>query len=210
LSVKRAYDSIAKEARRQDILNVAERLFAAGGDQLPSVSRIAEAAGLAKGTVYLYFGTKEEIFAVLLLEGWSRIIAAASHSLADETTAEHAAAHFLTRFVAELLRNPDIMRLDAMGKAVLEGNMTADALAAFRSDFHQRLAAAGAMLEDRLGLPGGRGPKLLSRTHAMARGLWQSFGPSAPHAAECGNANARFPAELQEALAEYWRGALIR
>jgi AcrR family transcriptional regulator len=51
-------------------LTAADELFAAAQDQLPSVSSIAEAAGLAKGTVYLNFETKEEIFAQLLLEGW--------------------------------------------------------------------------------------------------------------------------------------------
>jgi AcrR family transcriptional regulator len=206
-AAKRAYGSAAKEARKQDILDAAARLFAEGGDQLPSAGSIAEAAGVAKGTVYLYFGTKEEIFALLLLEGWSRVMDATGPSLAEGDTAENAVEGFLASFVAQLRQHPELMRLDAMGRAVLEGNMTTEALAAFKSDFHRRIEATGTMLEARLALPQGRGTQLLFRTHALTRGLWQSFGVSD---ARAGEATTRFLAELHEALVEYWRGALAR
>ena len=68
---KRAYGSQDKLARRHDILEAARRLFHRGGGELPSVARIAEAAGLAKGTIYLYFETREAIYADLLLQGWA-------------------------------------------------------------------------------------------------------------------------------------------
>ncbi|HRH91851.1 MAG TPA: helix-turn-helix domain-containing protein, partial [Agitococcus sp.] len=53
-----------KLLRRADFINAAHHLFR---EQkiLPSVADIAKSAGLAKGTVYLYFKTKEEIFIAL-------------------------------------------------------------------------------------------------------------------------------------------------
>ena len=48
----RALDGDDKEARRQTILNAAERLFNERHD-LANVADVAAAAGLAKGTVYL-------------------------------------------------------------------------------------------------------------------------------------------------------------
>ena len=66
---KRAHATADKDLRRQAILQAAGRLFVAGGGELPSVAEVAVAAGLAKGTVYLYFGTKGAIFAAIFA-GW--------------------------------------------------------------------------------------------------------------------------------------------
>jgi AcrR family transcriptional regulator len=51
-----------KEARRSDIIGAALRLFAEKGFAATRLDDVAEAAGIAKGTVYLYFETKEELF----------------------------------------------------------------------------------------------------------------------------------------------------
>ena len=51
-----------KEARRSEIISAALRLFAAKGFAATRLDDVAEAAGIAKGTVYLYFETKEELF----------------------------------------------------------------------------------------------------------------------------------------------------
>src|SRR3954447_19704252 len=50
------------ETRRSDIVSAALRLFAAKGFAATRLDDVAEAAGIAKGTVYLYFETKEELF----------------------------------------------------------------------------------------------------------------------------------------------------
>src|SRR3954453_19220787 len=49
------------ETRRSDIISAALRLFAAKGFAATRLDDVAEAAGIAKGTVYLYFATKEEL-----------------------------------------------------------------------------------------------------------------------------------------------------
>src|SRR5688572_28258418 len=54
-----------KEARRHSILDAAERLFLRHPDRMASVAEVATAAGLAKGTVYLYFPSKEEMLLAL-------------------------------------------------------------------------------------------------------------------------------------------------
>ena len=50
------------EARRREILSAAIPVFAKNGYSNTEVQRIAEAAGIAKGTVYLYFETKRDLF----------------------------------------------------------------------------------------------------------------------------------------------------
>lgn len=58
---QRAVDRESKRARREALLDAAERLFDADPTTAPSVSEVARAAGLAKGTVYLYFASKERL-----------------------------------------------------------------------------------------------------------------------------------------------------
>jgi AcrR family transcriptional regulator len=56
---------IAKAARREEILDAARRVFAERGFKGTTVADIAEVAGIALGTVYLYFPSKDDVFAAL-------------------------------------------------------------------------------------------------------------------------------------------------
>jgi AcrR family transcriptional regulator len=51
-----------KDARPAEILSVALDLFAERGFAATKLEDIAEAAGIGKGTIYLYFATKEDLF----------------------------------------------------------------------------------------------------------------------------------------------------
>ena len=63
-----------KEQRRQDILRAARKVFFSKGIYNATVDDVAAAAELGKGTIYLYFSSKEEILAHLLLEGFDILI----------------------------------------------------------------------------------------------------------------------------------------
>ncbi len=56
-----------KEQRRHVILKAAKRLFVENGFKFVTVASIAEKAELSKGAIYLYFSSKEEIYAQILL-----------------------------------------------------------------------------------------------------------------------------------------------
>jgi AcrR family transcriptional regulator len=62
---QRAVDRERKVARREALLDAAERLLDADPTRVPSVAEVADAAGLAKGTVYLYFASKERLLIAL-------------------------------------------------------------------------------------------------------------------------------------------------
>lgn len=55
-----------REERRTQILDCAKRLFSEKGYHSTTVSDIIEAAGIARGTFYLYFDSKRGIFEALL------------------------------------------------------------------------------------------------------------------------------------------------
>ena len=76
---RRARGAADKAARRLAILAAAGDLFEEAHGELPSVEQVARRAGLAKGTVYLYFGAKEEMFLALLsaeLRDWFESLSA--------------------------------------------------------------------------------------------------------------------------------------
>jgi len=58
-----------KQRRREDILNTARVLFFDKGFRDTTIDDIARASELARGTIYLYFDNKEEIYATILEEG---------------------------------------------------------------------------------------------------------------------------------------------
>src|SRR3954471_19907517 len=62
---RRAMRPADKERRRETILDSAERLLASSPSRVPSIAEVAEEAGLAKGTVYLFFTGQEEMLLAL-------------------------------------------------------------------------------------------------------------------------------------------------
>ncbi|MCG8634733.1 MAG: TetR/AcrR family transcriptional regulator [Desulfobacterales bacterium] len=71
-----------EELTRQDILESAIEIIEKSGEKLLTMDRVAERAGIAKGTVYLYYKNKQDLidsvvdFSFLPLEEeWSGIIA---------------------------------------------------------------------------------------------------------------------------------------
>lgn len=54
-----------KRARRDKLLDVAERLFIAQGHRATTIEGLAEAAGLSKVTVYGYFPDRDAVFAAV-------------------------------------------------------------------------------------------------------------------------------------------------
>jgi len=58
-----------KEQRRRAILKAARRIFFEKGLPAASMDEIAETAELSKGTLYLYFKSKEDLYVSLLEEG---------------------------------------------------------------------------------------------------------------------------------------------
>src|SRR5215813_5014022 len=51
-----------REERRQAIIEAAARLFADLGYTACEMERVASELGIAKGTLYLYFSSKEQLF----------------------------------------------------------------------------------------------------------------------------------------------------
>ena len=175
---RRAIKDEQKQERRQAILDHAWRLFQGTPYQQITISEVAERAGLAKGTIYLYFKTKEELFLALLVQQ----LATWFDELDAQLRAQAGASDIPQ--VAELIcgsleRFPGLTRLLAMLHSILEQNIDYDTALRFKRMLLVRMSGTGELLEG--GLPflrPGQGAHLLLQAHALIIGLWQLADPA--------------------------------
>lgn len=161
-----------KTERRAAILRAAEELLHAHPGGGIAVEELAKRAGLAKGTVYLYFRTREE---VLLQVHLARL-----HGLFDTLEAALVAprgdaAHGAVRATLRYLRaHPEFLPLATNCRGMLEANTSADAAYAYKLAIGKRLALIGARIESAFpAMPRGTGMGLLMACYAQMLGLWQ-------------------------------------
>lgn len=121
---QRARSAEQKELRRQAVLRAAEAYFLEVGYEAFSMAQLARKAGVVKGTLYLYFSTREELFLTLYeqsLARWSRVFM--SHLSHPMTSAEYARTLYTTA-VADGTFVPLLIRLEH----VIEHNVAIDRL----------------------------------------------------------------------------------
>lgn len=94
--------------RYQEILDAAERVIARQGYAGAQVSRIAAEAGVAGGTVYLYFANKKDLLISLFRERFGRFIEALDASLAEAASAPDALGRLVGLHLEMLARRPEL------------------------------------------------------------------------------------------------------
>ena len=102
-----------KEDRKEAILAAARQVFFEVGIRRATMDAIAARAKVAKGTVYLYFETKETILAHLLLEGLDTLSDDLAAAYGDETPSggEARLRRLAGAYYAFYQREPDYFRL---------------------------------------------------------------------------------------------------
>ena len=89
----------APDERRDQLLNAAERVLLQRGLAATTVADVAAAAGVAKGTLYLYFASKDELLAGLRSRYLSKFTAAVGATVTGSVASP---AKRLDRFVSGL------------------------------------------------------------------------------------------------------------
>jgi len=92
----------------QQIVNAAIRVFARNGYYNSRVSDIAREAGIASGTIYLYFRTKDEILVTLFREKMAQWVALVRREIATERGAEAKIRKLVALHFAVLEGDPDL------------------------------------------------------------------------------------------------------
>ncbi|MBX6353779.1 MAG: TetR/AcrR family transcriptional regulator [Thermoflavifilum sp.] len=96
------------EAKYRAILQAAVQVMAESGYHHAQISRIARAAGVADGTVYLYFKNKEDILISLLRHGIGRIVELSHNRLAGMRSAEDKLRCVVELYLQELGAQPQL------------------------------------------------------------------------------------------------------
>lgn len=169
--IKRARSTEDKEARRAAILRVARGLFDERPFDAIGMAEVATKSKLAKGTVFLYFPTKEALFFELLDEMLGEWLGMVHDAVAQDDKPWPSAR--LARVLSEsLAERPALARLLALSPSVLEPRVGAQRLAEFRHKLLRRFFSTGALIEQRLSLAhAADGVTLLTFAHAMIVGL---------------------------------------
>lgn len=123
-----------KVRRRREILDAARCEFFDRGFHRPTVDDVAARAEVSKGTIYLYFESKEEILAHLLLEGLALLLKdmEASRTAASSSSAETALQDLAKAYLHFCQSHPQYFRLImAFDRGRFEESIS--------SDLHQRV-----------------------------------------------------------------------
>jgi TetR/AcrR family fatty acid metabolism transcriptional regulator len=92
----------------QQIIDAAVRVFARKGYFNSRVSDIAREAGIAAGTIYLYFDTKEAILVTLFREKMAGFVAALREVIGEETDAVARLRRLIRLHFSMLEDNPEL------------------------------------------------------------------------------------------------------
>jgi len=174
---QRAIQAVDKQERHQAILDAAERLLLRAPDRIPNVADVADEAGLAKGTVYLYFPSKEELLLALHernLDGFFLTLNAVLDGQ-PKVTLEALIAITFDRIV----RRPLLLPLAARCFALMAQSIPAEVAESYRERMAARMEHAGRGLERLFPtLAPGEGVAKLRHSFALIIGLWQMSAAS--------------------------------
>lgn len=206
-SKRRAMSDKDKQYRRQAILEAALWVLLDTPFEQITVAQLADRLGLAKGTLYLYFSTKEALFLEVQqqqLTIWFDALEAALRQAPLLNPQELA-----DLICGTILAQPVMPRLLTVLHTVLERNITQEQALTFKRFAYDRFSRAAALIEAKLPAlaspppsppsplaaptsePGvgtlpesnpaktGQGIELLLRLHALVLGTWQMTDSSA-------------------------------
>jgi AcrR family transcriptional regulator len=209
---QRAIQAEDKQERHEAILDAAARLLARSPERIASMADVADEAGLAKGTVYLYFPSTEELLLAVHernIDGFFRALIARLER--DEPVHIQDVLALTHEHIVE---PPLFLPLAARCFGLMAQSIPAEPAFAFKQRMAERLTRAGKGLERHFQeLRPGAGLALLRHSYALILGLWQmsgqSFCPGSPADAAPPPALAySYPEELDRALIALWNGTI--
>jgi AcrR family transcriptional regulator len=201
-----------KEERSNAILDAAEALYLEHPDRIASVAEVAGAAGLAKGTVYLYFPSKEEMLLALHERHVGQFFAHLVQLLDNGKRVDFEDVLAIAR--KHIIRVPGYLSLTSRCFGMMDREIPLATAIAFKERIAASLAAAGAGLERHFhALDPGGGAVLLLNSYGLIVGLWQLLHPNKRFGKALERPGLRvlrrdYERDVEAALRALWSGAM--
>lgn len=101
----------AREEKRRRIIDAAVQVFAEKGFHGAKVADIAETAGVADGTIYLYFPSKDQLLRSLFREKMAEILQRLQRILAEAVGPEDKLRRYIEGHLALVEEQPQLMQI---------------------------------------------------------------------------------------------------
>lgn len=178
ITKKRAHSKEDKADRRQSILTAAQEVWSTSTFDTLTMSAVATRAALAKGTLYLYFPTKEALLLAMLESRLDKCLSDVEDRL--ETREPVADSETMADILATaLLADDALTRLLAIMGTILEHNLPSVHIRRFKAWILQRLTRSGRVLERRFpGIHRGEGLRVLLHVQILVAGIGQLAHPA--------------------------------
>ena len=195
---RRARSAEQKAQRRQIVLQAAERYFLEVGYEAFSMAQLAKRAGLVKGTLYLYFETREELFLTLYEQSLVRWSQAFLGQLSGPLTSKRYAQGLYDTAMADGTFVPLLVRLEH----VIEHNVSIPRLVASKRVFIDQVAVLAKASSLALALPLAQASEVVKTMGVLLIGATRADqGPSLD--------NELLPEEVQSLIASFSSGPLF-
>jgi AcrR family transcriptional regulator len=203
-----------KLEKRQQILDAAEKLFLAAQPKgTLNMDELAETAKVAKGTLYLYFPSKEEVLLAVHERSVHRVLDGLYDAIKDKTRITMDEMVHLAHSL--MVESPLYLPLATLALSYISHAVPVETVMRVHATIGERLGRTGASFERLLNLAPGEGPRFLQYTHSLVLGLWQlsGCGRLLPESAKAADPHVKVfvkedRAEYSRALTALWTGML--
>ena len=177
----RAISDEDKSARRNTILLSASDLLDKADYHGISIVHIARRAGLAKGTIFLYFKTKEELFLQLQMMEYTSWFEEVNRRLHDMLgyKKQIGVAEFVKTIMVSIKKHPTMARMAPLIHVILEHNIDYKTALEFKRFLLAHIRTTGILIErclPFLRIKGG--PLFLLDLHVLIIGVTQISSPA--------------------------------
>lgn len=214
MSPTRAINEQDKLKKREAILNAAQALWVSNDSCISKMDELARKSGLAKGTLYLYFRSKDEVLLALherdMLQFFERLITRAQQP--DSMTPEE----FIDIFIDSIQSSPTFLPLASYCHGLMEKQIPQAVALAFKVRMSQHIDLSVKALKPHLS---NINHLLMTQGYGLTLGLWQLLKPSPLNAlekeqglfiyADPALAAMDFTQILRQSLLALYQGALL-
>lgn len=170
-----------KQIRRKQILDTTRLLYETTSFKDIKMADIAQKAGIAKGTLFLYFKTKEQLFLDLMMEEYHQWLEELDILLSNlEENETDLVITSLLDFIRHTFDSRKTMfRLLSILHSVLESNVATQDILSAKQALYAKASVVGKSLEQHLTfLDNGQGLLLINHIHAMFVGFKSMYDPA--------------------------------